>query len=103
MSYTAISMLETVARENDATADLIEYGKQELKIRHAELAYLLESAAAKRDVDLKNAQIAIALERIAGAQADMASFERRKKTILQPSQSDVPCRRRWRSGNWKIP
>ena len=75
MSYTAISMLETVARENGASADLVEYGKQEVEVLHRELAYLLESAAAKRDVDLKNAQIATALERTAGAQADMASFD----------------------------
>src|ERR1700730_367127 len=82
MSYTAISMLETVASENDATADLVQYGKQEVEIRHRELAYLLESAAGKRDIDLKNAQIATALERTAGAQADMASFDEAEENYL---------------------
>jgi CHAT domain-containing protein len=75
MSYTSLSMLEGVARENGATADLVDYGKQELVILHRELAYLLKSAAAKHDIDLKNAQIATALERTAGVQAEMASFD----------------------------
>ncbi len=75
MSYTSLSMLESVARENGVTADLVEYGKQELEILHRELAYLVKSAAAKHDIDLKNAQIATALERTAGEQAEMASFD----------------------------
>ena len=75
MSYTSLAMLESVARENGDTADLVEYGKQELEILHREQAYLVNSTAAKKDIDLKNTQIAAALERIAGAQADMASFD----------------------------
>jgi CHAT domain-containing protein len=75
MSYTSLSMLESLARENGDSADLIEYGKQELEILHQELAYLVNSAAAKQDIDLKNVQVASALERIAGAQAEMASFD----------------------------
>jgi CHAT domain-containing protein len=75
MSYTSLSMLESVARDNGATEDLVEYEKQELEILHRELAYLLKSAAAKHDIDLKNAQIATALERTAGVQAEMASFD----------------------------
>lgn len=82
MSYSAISMLETVARENGATSDLVEYGRQEVEILHQELAYLLESAAAKQEIDLKNAQIATALERTAGAQADMASFDAAEENYL---------------------
>jgi CHAT domain-containing protein len=75
MSYTSLSMLESVARENGSTEDLVEYGKEELEILHRELAYLLKSAAAKHDLDLKNAQIATALERTAGEQAEMALFD----------------------------
>jgi CHAT domain-containing protein len=75
MSYTSLSMLESVARENGSTEDLIEYGKEELDILHRELAYLLKSGAPKHDIDLKNAQIASTLERTAGEQAEMASFD----------------------------
>ena len=62
MSYSSLSMLETVARENGASADLLEYGKQELEILHRELAYLIKSGATKNEVDLKNAQIATAID-----------------------------------------
>ena len=82
MSYTSLSMLETVARENGATADLVEYGEQELELLHRELAYLQKSGAAKQDIDLKNVQIATALERIAGEQADMASFDAAEENYL---------------------
>jgi CHAT domain-containing protein len=82
MSYSSLSMLESVARENGATANLVEYGEQELEILHRELAYLVKSAAAKQDIDLKNAQIATALERTASAQADMASFDEAEENYL---------------------
>jgi hypothetical protein len=81
-SYSALSMLEIVARENDASADLVEYGKQELELLRGERAYLLSSGAAKHDVDLKNAQIATALESTASAQADLASFDVAEENYL---------------------
>jgi CHAT domain-containing protein len=82
MSYSSLSMLETVARENGASADLVEYGKQELEILRRELAYLVKSMAAKHDVDLKNAQIATSLERTAGEQAEMGSFDEAEENFL---------------------
>jgi CHAT domain-containing protein len=81
-SYSAISMLESVARENGASADLVEYGKEELEILHRELAYLMKSASAQHDIDLKNAQIATALEGTADAQAEMASFDEAKENYF---------------------
>jgi CHAT domain-containing protein len=82
MSYSALTMLESIARENDAAADLVAYGEQELSLRQAELAYLQTSGAAQREIDLKNVQIATAMERIAGVQADLASFDTAEETYL---------------------
>jgi CHAT domain-containing protein len=82
MSYSSLSMLENVARENGASADLLEYGKQELEILHRELAYLVKSEATKNEINLKNAQIATALERVAGEQAEMASFDEAEENFL---------------------
>jgi hypothetical protein len=96
MSYSALTMLESIAQENDSTADLVTYGEQELSLRQAELTYLQKSGAAKQDIDLKNVQIAIAMERIAGVQA---LSMRRKKPTLQPWPSEPPFQRRWQSGN----
>jgi hypothetical protein len=100
-SYSALSMLEIVARENDASADLVEYGKQELELLRGERAYLLSSGAAKHDVDLKNAQIATALEVPPARRRTLPPSMSRKKTTWQPWLSDRPCRRRCQSGSWK--
>lgn len=81
--YNDISMLENVARENNDTASLLKYAEQELEIRRLELAYLEKSGAPKKEIDLKKVQIATSMERVGGAQADLAMFEKAEKNCLE--------------------
>ena len=81
--YNDISMLENVARENNDTARLLKYAEQELEIRRLELVYLEKSSAPKKEADLKKVQIATSMERVAGAQADLAMFDQAEKNYLE--------------------
>ena len=80
--YNDISMLENVARENNDSASLLKYAEQELEIRRLELAYLEKSGASKKEVDLKKVQIATSMERVGGAQAELAMFDKAEKNYL---------------------
>src|SRR5205085_3003330 len=80
--YNDISMLENVARENNDSASLLKYAEQELEIRRLELTYLEKSGAPKKEIDLKKVQIATSMERVGGAQAELAMFDKAEKNYL---------------------
>jgi len=81
--YNDLSMLQSIARENNDTATLLKYTEAELETRQAEMAYLERSGAPKQEVHKKTVEIATAMERIAGAQAGMALFDKAEKNYLE--------------------
>jgi CHAT domain-containing protein len=83
MRYNAISMLEQIARENHDAENLIKYTEQELEIRRLEMNYLQKVKAPNEEINEKNVQVATALERVSGAQADLALFEQAEKSGLE--------------------
>jgi CHAT domain-containing protein len=83
MRYNAVTMLENVARENNDAAGLVRYAEAELEIRRLEMGYLERSGAPKEEINRKNVEVATAMERIAGAQADLALFDQAEKNGLE--------------------
>jgi len=81
--YNTLSMLEQIAREHNAYEGLLKYTQQELEIRRLEMAYLKKANAPKDEIDQKTAQLATSLERVSGAQADLALFDLSEKTGLE--------------------
>jgi CHAT domain-containing protein len=81
--YNALTMLEQIARDNYDAENMLKYCEQELAIRQAEMAYLKEVTAPKEEVNEKTAQLATALERVAGAEADLAFFDKAEKRGLE--------------------
>src|SRR3954470_15433059 len=81
--YTAVTMLEQIARDNYDAENLLKYYEQELAIRRTEMAYLEKVSAVKEELNEKNAQIATALERVASAEADLALFDKAEKHGLE--------------------
>ncbi len=83
LRYNDVSMLENLARENHAAASLLKYTEEELEIRRKEMAYLETSGAPMREINQKKVQIATALERVGGAQGDLALFDQAEKNYLE--------------------
>lgn len=83
MRYNAISMLEQIARDNHDAENLLKYTEQELEIRRLEMNYLQKVNAPKGEINEKDVQIATALERVSGAQADLGLFELAEKSGLE--------------------
>ena len=83
MRYNAVTMLENIARENNDAAGLVRYAEAELEIRRLEMGYLERSGAPKQEINRKNAEIATSMGRIAGAQADLALFDKAEKNYLE--------------------
>jgi CHAT domain-containing protein len=81
--YNAVTMLEQIARDNYDAENLLKYCEQELAIRRAEMSYLEKVSAPKEELNEKTAQTATALERVAGAEADLALFEKAEKHGLE--------------------
>jgi CHAT domain-containing protein len=81
--YNAVTMLEQITRDNNDNQGLLKYCEQELEIRHSEMAYLRRVSAPKSEVDEKTAQVATALERVAGAQASLAIFDKAEQNGLE--------------------
>jgi CHAT domain-containing protein len=81
--YNDLTMVQNIARENNDTATLLKYTEAELETRQAEMAYLERSGAPKPEVNKKKVEIATAMERIAGAQAGMALFDKAEKNYLE--------------------
>jgi CHAT domain-containing protein len=81
--YNTLSMLEQIAREHNDYEGLLKYTQQELEIRRLEMAYLKKANAPKDEIDQKIAQLATSLERVSGAQADLAIFDQSEKTGLE--------------------
>jgi len=81
--YNTLSMLEQIAREHKDYEGLLKYTQQELEIRRLEMAYLEKANAPKDEIDQKTTQLATSLERVAGAQADLALFDQSEKTGLE--------------------
>jgi CHAT domain-containing protein len=81
--YNAVTMLEQIARDNYDAENLLKYCEQELDIRRTEMAYLTKVSAPKEELDEKNAQLATALERVAGAEADLGLFDKAEKHGLE--------------------
>lgn len=81
--YNTISSLEQLARENNDAENLLKYTLQELEIRHLEMRYLEKVNAPKDEINQKNIHIATALERVSGAQADLALFDQAEKNGLE--------------------
>jgi CHAT domain-containing protein len=81
--YNTLSMLEQIAREHNDHQDLLNYTRRELEIRGLEMAYLKKANAPKEEIDEKTAQLATSLERVSGAQADLALFDQSEKTGLE--------------------
>ena len=81
--YTAVTMLQQLARDNNDAENLLKYYQQELEIRQAEMAYLQKVKAPKNELDEKTAELATALERVASGQADLAQFEKAEKNGLE--------------------
>lgn len=80
--YNAISMLEQIARDNNDAGGLLESTELELEIRRLEMSYLQKASAPKEEINEKQVHVATALERVAGAQADLALFEQSEKNGL---------------------
>jgi CHAT domain-containing protein len=97
--YNAITMLEQIARDNYDADNMLKYCEQELAIRKTEMAYLEKASAPKDELDEKKAQLATALERVAGAEADLAFFDRAEKhgldalALRQALPPDMPDRK----------
>jgi len=81
--YNTLSMLEQIAREHNDYEGLLKYTQQELDIRRLEMAYLKKAHAPNDEIDQKTAQLATSLERVSGAQADLALFDQSEKTGLE--------------------
>jgi len=81
--YNALSMLEQIAREHNDYEGLLKYTQQELEIRRLEMAYLKKANAPKDEIDQKTTQLATSLERVSGAEADLALFDQSEKTGLE--------------------
>lgn len=81
--YNALSTLEQIARENNDAENLLTYTSKELEIRRLEMSYLERVKAPKDEINQKNVQAATALERVSGAQADLALFEQAEKSGLE--------------------
>jgi CHAT domain-containing protein len=81
--YTAVTMLQQLARDNNDAENLLKYYGEELKIRQAEMAYLQKAKAPKNELDEKTAELAGALEKVASGQADLAQFEKAEKNGLE--------------------
>src|SRR3954471_575137 len=81
--YNALTMLEQIARDNYDADNLLKYCEQEFAIRQSEMAYLKKVSAPKEELDEKTAQLTTALERVAGAEADLALFEKAEKHGLE--------------------
>ncbi|MFL6589084.1 MAG: CHAT domain-containing protein [Chthoniobacterales bacterium] len=81
--YNAVTMLQQIARDNNDAANLLKYCEQELAIRRTEMAYLERVKAPANEINEKTAQVATGLERVAGAEADLALFEQAEKHGLE--------------------
>jgi CHAT domain-containing protein len=81
--YNALTMLETLARDNNDAENLLKYCEQELAIRRAETSDLEKASSPKDEMNDKTAQVATALERVAAAEADLALFEKAEKDGLE--------------------
>lgn len=81
--YNTLSTLEQIARDNNDAENLLKYTMRELEIRRLEMGYLEKVKAPKDEIDQKNVQVATALERISGTQADLALFEQAEKSGLE--------------------
>ena len=81
--YNAVTMLQQIARDNNDATNLLKYCEQELAIRHTEMAYLEKVKAPANEINEKTAQVATGLERVAGAEADLAMFEQAEKHGLE--------------------
>lgn len=81
--YNTLSMLEQIARDHNDYEGSLKYTQQELEIRRLEMAYLKKANAPKDEIDQKTAQLATSLERVSGAQADLALFDQSEKTGLE--------------------
>src|SRR5256714_1649383 len=81
--YNAVTMLEQIARDNYDADNLLKYCEQELAIRRTEMSYLTKVSAPKEELDEKNAQVATALERVAGGEADLGLFDKAEKHGLE--------------------
>ena len=77
--YNTISQLEQLARENNDAESLLKYTEQELEIRRLEMSYLQKANAPKAEINEKQVHVATALERVSGAQADLALFDQAEK------------------------
>src|SRR2546423_7897262 len=56
--YTAVTMLEQIARDNYDAGNMLKYCEDELAIRRTEMGYLEKVAAPKDEVNEKHAQLA---------------------------------------------
>jgi CHAT domain-containing protein len=81
--YNTISRLEQIAREDNDAEGLLKYTELELEIRHSEMSYLQKANAPKGEINEKHVQLATALERVSGAQADLALFTQAEKSGLE--------------------
>jgi len=81
--FNSLSMLEQLARDNNDAENLLKYCEQEVEIRRLEMAYLQKASAPKEEIEEKTVQVASALERVAGAQADLALFDKAEKNGLE--------------------
>ena len=81
--YNTISRLEQIAREDNDAEGLLKYTELELGIRRLEISYLQKANAPREEINEKNVHVATALERVSGAQADLALFEKAEKNGLE--------------------
>lgn len=97
--YNAVTMLEQITRDNNDGDGLLKYCEQELEIRRVEMEYLKRVSAPANEINEKTAQLATALERVAGAQADVALFDKAEKngldalTLRKALPEDMPDRK----------
>jgi CHAT domain-containing protein len=81
--YNTISQLEQLARENNDAESLLKYTERELEIRRLEMSYLKKVNAPVQETNEKQVHVATALERVSGAQADLALFDQAEKNGLE--------------------
>ena len=97
--YNAVTMLEQIARDNYDAANLLKYCEQELAIRQTEMSYLEKVSATDDELNEKKAQLATALERVAGAEADLGLFDKAEKhgldalALRQALPAEMPDRK----------
>ena len=103
MSYSSLSMLETVAREK--APPRIWSGTGSKNLRSCTESSLIWSSLRQRNMKSisRTSRSPVRWNELPASRRKWPPSMRRKKTFWQPSTSELPCPKRCRNENWKIP